>query len=74
VNELEVPIDTGDGAALVVLHGYAMRPATYGRLADLLAPRCRVVIPDLFAIKGAWSFPKVLDASLPPSTDWTWNG
>jgi pimeloyl-ACP methyl ester carboxylesterase len=38
-----------------------MRPATYGRLADLLAPRCRVVIPDLFAIKGAWSYPKVLD-------------
>jgi pimeloyl-ACP methyl ester carboxylesterase len=39
-----------------------MRPATYRRLADLLAPRCRVVIPDLFALEGRWSYPVVLDA------------
>ncbi len=47
---------------MVLLHGYAMRPATYGRLADLLARRCRVIIPDLFALRGRWSYPSVLDA------------
>ena len=60
--ELEVPVDIGEGSPVVLLHGYAMRPATYGRLADLLAQRCRVVIPDLFALRGRWSYPKVLDA------------
>jgi len=59
---LEVPIDRGAGSVVVVLRGYAMRPATYGRLADLLAQRCRVVIPDLFALRGRWSYHKVLDA------------
>ncbi len=62
MTELEVPIDVGAGPPLVLLHGYAMRPATYRRLADLLAPRCRVVIPDLFALEGRWSYPVVLDA------------
>ncbi len=59
---LEVPVDVGAGPPLVLLHGYAMRPATYRRLADLLARRCRVVIPDLFALKGRWSYEVVLDA------------
>jgi len=62
LNGLEVPIDSGAGSAVVVVHGYAMRPATYGRLADLLARRCRVLIPDLFAVRGRWSYLKVLDA------------
>jgi pimeloyl-ACP methyl ester carboxylesterase len=38
-----------------------MRPATYGRLVDLLADRCRVVVPDLFAVHGRWSYTKVVD-------------
>jgi pimeloyl-ACP methyl ester carboxylesterase len=38
-----------------------MRPATYGRLADLLATRCRVVVPDLFAVHGRWGYAKVVD-------------
>jgi pimeloyl-ACP methyl ester carboxylesterase len=62
VIELEVPVDVGEGSPVVLLHGFAMRPATYGRLADLLSRRCRVVIPDLFAIRGRWSYPVVLDA------------
>lgn len=59
---LEVPIDIGAGPPVVVLHGYAMRPETYRRLAELLAPRCRVIIPDLFGFRGRWSYPAVLDA------------
>ncbi len=59
---LQVPVDTGTGAPVVVMHGYAMRPATYGRLAESLAGRCRVVIPDLFAVRGRWSYERVLGA------------
>jgi pimeloyl-ACP methyl ester carboxylesterase len=59
---LEVPIDIGSGPPVVLLHGYAMRPDTYRGLADLLATRCRVVIPDFFALRGRWSYPEVLDA------------
>jgi pimeloyl-ACP methyl ester carboxylesterase len=62
VHALEVPIDTGTGPPVVLLHGYAMRPDTYGQLAELLSRRCRVVIPDLFALRGRWSYAKVLDA------------
>jgi pimeloyl-ACP methyl ester carboxylesterase len=39
-----------------------MRPATYGHLVDRLATRCRVIVPDLFAVRGPWRYPKVLDA------------
>jgi pimeloyl-ACP methyl ester carboxylesterase len=62
IESLEVPIDTGAGPPVVLLHGYAMRPSTYGGLVDLLARRCRVVVPDLFALPGRWSYPDVLDA------------
>ena len=61
MTKLEVPIDDGQGAPLVLLHGFAMRPATYGRLVELLAPRCRVVVPDLFAVRGQWSYAEMLD-------------
>ncbi len=47
---------------MIVLHGYAMRPDTYLPLANLLAPRCRVIIPDLFACRGRWRYPEVVDA------------
>ena len=62
MNRLDVPIDKGAGAPLVLLHGFAMRPATYGRLADLTATRCRVVVPDLFDVPGQWRYAKVLDS------------
>jgi pimeloyl-ACP methyl ester carboxylesterase len=39
-----------------------MRPATYGGLVDLLAPRCRVVVPDLFDVAGQWHYDKVVAA------------
>jgi len=62
VKELAVPIHAGDGPPVVLLHGFAMRPATYGGLVRLLAERCRVYVPDLFAVRGRWSFSTVLDA------------
>lgn len=60
--KLEVPLDVGDGTPLVLLHGFAMRPATYGRLVGLLGERCRVVVPDLFAVRGRWRYEEVVDA------------
>jgi pimeloyl-ACP methyl ester carboxylesterase len=59
---LDVPIDNGDGPPVVLLHGYAMRPQTYDDLAALLARQCRVVVPDLFKMRGTWSYPRALDA------------
>jgi pimeloyl-ACP methyl ester carboxylesterase len=59
---LEVPVDIGAGSPVVILHGYAMRPATYGALAEILARRCRVLIPDLFAVRGRWRYREVVDA------------
>jgi pimeloyl-ACP methyl ester carboxylesterase len=46
---------------IVVLHGYGMQPRTYLPLARLLADRVRVVIPDIFAIPGRWTFEHALD-------------
>jgi pimeloyl-ACP methyl ester carboxylesterase len=60
--DLEVPIDVGDGPTVVLLHGFAMRPATYRGLVDLLASRCRVIVPDLFAWRGQWRYESVVDA------------
>jgi pimeloyl-ACP methyl ester carboxylesterase len=62
LKDLHVPVDIGAGAPVIVLHGYAMRPDTYLPLAHLLAPRCRVIIPDLFAFRGRWRYQQVLDA------------
>lgn len=64
---LPVPVDVGSGRAIVVLHGYGMRPVTYRRTAQLLAEGaggrpCRVVIPNLFALRGHWSYDRVVDA------------
>jgi pimeloyl-ACP methyl ester carboxylesterase len=39
-----------------------MQPATYGGLVDRLATRCRVIVPDLFSVRGQWRYPKILDA------------
>jgi pimeloyl-ACP methyl ester carboxylesterase len=39
-----------------------MRPATYGRLVELLARRCRVVVPDLFAVRGRWRPAEITEA------------
>ena len=53
-------VDTGDGPALVLLHGFAMQPETYLPLARLLTDRIRVVIPAIFALPGRWTFERAL--------------
>lgn len=59
MTSLRIPVDVGEGPAIVLLHGFGMKPETYGRTADLLAHDARVVIPDLFAIRGHWSYDRV---------------
>ena len=54
-------VDTGEGPALVLLHGFAMQPETYLPLARLLDHRARVVIPAIFALPGRWTFDAALD-------------
>ena len=58
---LEVPLDIGEGNPIVLLHGFAMSPATYRPMARLLVERARVVVPDLFAIRGLWRFESLLE-------------
>jgi pimeloyl-ACP methyl ester carboxylesterase len=45
----------------VLLHGYGMRPETYLPMAELIAERADVVIPDLFDVPGWWDFDRVID-------------
>ena len=64
---LPVPIDVGSGTAVVLLHGYGMRPITYRGTAELLAEGgagrpCRVIVPNLFSLRGRWSFGRVVNA------------
>ena len=46
----------------MLLHGFAMRPATYLPTASLLGRRARVIVPDLFDVPPPWRFKSVLDA------------
>ncbi|HMK62692.1 MAG TPA: alpha/beta fold hydrolase [Acidimicrobiales bacterium] len=62
VERLHVPVDVGQGPPLVLLHGFGMHPLVYAPTAALLAERSRVIIPDLFAMRGRWSFERTLDA------------
>jgi pimeloyl-ACP methyl ester carboxylesterase len=66
---LEVPVEVGDGPAVVLLHGFAMRPQTYDGLVGLLAQHCHVYVPDLFAFAGQWSYRRVLDAFIETMDD-----
>lgn len=59
---LKVPVDLGEGPPIALLHGFAMTPGTYWRTASLLARKARVVIPDLFAVRGPWRYECVMDA------------
>ena len=54
-------LDVGSGPTIVLLHGYGMKPETYLPTARLIADRARVVIPDLFAVPGRWTFEHALD-------------
>ena len=55
-------IDLGSGDPVVIMQGFALQPRTYLAVAELLAERCRVIIPPLFAESGwHWSPDRVLD-------------
>jgi pimeloyl-ACP methyl ester carboxylesterase len=54
-------ISVGDGPTIVLLHGYAMQPITYVPMARLLADRARVVIPEIQALPGRWTFEQAID-------------
>lgn len=51
----------GERPVIVLLHGYGMRPETYVPMAELLADRAEVVIPDLFGLPGWWDFERAID-------------
>lgn len=57
-----MPVDLGDGPPIVLLHGFAMRPWTYRPTAALLSSRARVLVPDLFDVRGPWRYEAVVDA------------
>lgn len=54
-------LDLGAGPTILLLHGYGMKPETYLPMARLLTDRARVVIPDLFAVPGRWTFDHAVD-------------
>ena len=51
---LSVAIDTGAGPVIILLAGFGMTPWLYRPTADLLGPRCRVVVPDIYRVRGPW--------------------
>jgi pimeloyl-ACP methyl ester carboxylesterase len=53
--DLAVPVDVGRGAPIVILPGFAMSPSVYRPTAELLARRARVVVPDIYRLRGGWS-------------------
>ena len=53
-------LDEGAGRPLVLIPGYGTRPDTYQSTARLLAQRCRVVLIDIYAIRGPWRYQEVL--------------
>lgn len=55
-------LDVGRGPPIVILHGYALPPRVYRVVAGLLTGRARVVVPDLFAVPGRWSYESTLAA------------
>jgi pimeloyl-ACP methyl ester carboxylesterase len=57
---LPVGLDEGSGRVLVLIPGYGTRPDTYQPLVRLLAQRCRVVLVDIYAIRGPWRYADVL--------------
>jgi hypothetical protein len=65
----------GTGPPILVLYAYGMQLRTYLPLADELAHRARVVIPDLFALSGwwdCWDFEHTVDCLRSRSTISGW--
>lgn len=45
---------------MVLCHGFGLAPATYDAVADLVAPRVRLLRPSFFRLGGAWDYDRVL--------------
>jgi pimeloyl-ACP methyl ester carboxylesterase len=58
---LHVPLDLGRGPAIVLLPGFGLPPSIYARTATLLARRARVVVPELYRLRGPWHHDDVVD-------------
>lgn len=57
---LPVGLDEGAGRPLVLIPGYGTRPDTYQATVSMLAQRCRVILLDIYAIRGPWRYHDVL--------------
>jgi pimeloyl-ACP methyl ester carboxylesterase len=51
----------GSGDPVVLLHGFAIVPATYARTVAELATRARVLMPMWMYVEGPWSYEAALD-------------
>jgi pimeloyl-ACP methyl ester carboxylesterase len=58
---LRIGVDTGNGAVIVVLTGFAMPPSLYRPTAELLGRWCRVVVPDIYRVRGRWRRDDIVD-------------
>jgi pimeloyl-ACP methyl ester carboxylesterase len=61
VSGLHIDIDVGDGKVIVMLPGFGMAPALYRPTAELLAQQCRVVVPEIYRVRGAWRFDEIVE-------------
>jgi pimeloyl-ACP methyl ester carboxylesterase len=61
VSALEIDIDVGEGATVVMLPGFGMAPDLYRATAELLGQRCRVVMPDLYRVRGRWRHREIVE-------------
>src|SRR5690349_13435038 len=51
---LPVGLDIGEGSPVLILPGFGMAPWLYRATAELVAARCRVIVPDIYAVRGPW--------------------
>jgi pimeloyl-ACP methyl ester carboxylesterase len=61
VGGLQIGVDVGDGPSIVMLPGFGMTPGLYRATAELLAERCRVIVPDVYRVRGAWRHEDIVD-------------
>jgi pimeloyl-ACP methyl ester carboxylesterase len=58
---LRAPLDLGRGPAIVLLPGFGLPPSVYARTARLLARRARVIVPELYRVRGRWHHDDIVD-------------
>ena len=60
---LAIPFDVGAGPLVVLLPGFGLPPSSYATTARLVAEaaKARVVVPELYRVRGRWRFDEVVD-------------